>query len=87
MDTLVARALAKDPADRFASAGELGRAAMLAVAGTPDTEPIAVPEMRAPRLRVADASFAEAATVSRAQPAPTVVTRGEAAPLTAASSP
>ena len=32
MDALVARALAKDPADRFASAGELGRAALLAVA-------------------------------------------------------
>ena len=35
MDALVARALAKDPADRFASAGELGRAALLAVARTP----------------------------------------------------
>ena len=87
MDALVARALAKDPADRFASAGELGRSALLAVAGTAGTERVEAPEMRARRLRVADAGFAEAATVSRAQPAPTELTRGEAAHLTAASSP
>jgi hypothetical protein len=32
-DAVVARALAKDPADRYASAGDLGRAAVAAVAG------------------------------------------------------
>ena len=33
-DAIVARALAKDPADRYPSAGELGRAALAAAAGT-----------------------------------------------------
>jgi len=34
-DTVVARALAKDPADRYASAGDLGRAAIAAATGHP----------------------------------------------------
>ena len=34
-DAVVARALAKDPADRYASAGDLGRAALAAAAGAP----------------------------------------------------
>ena len=70
MDALVARALAKDPADRFASAGELGRSALLAAAGAPGAERVVAPAPRSPRLRVADASLVEASTVSRAQPAP-----------------
>ena len=35
LDRVVARALAKDPADRFRSAGELGRAALRAARGPP----------------------------------------------------
>jgi len=34
-DAVVARALAKDPADRYASAGDLGRAALAAATGVP----------------------------------------------------
>ena len=34
-DAVVARALAKDPADRYASAGDLGRAALAAATGAP----------------------------------------------------
>src|SRR3954466_7202419 len=37
-DAVAARALAKDPADRFSSAGDLGRAALAAAAGEPVTE-------------------------------------------------
>jgi hypothetical protein len=43
-DAVVARALAKDPADRFASAGDLGRAALAAAAGE-------APTTRVPRAR------------------------------------
>ncbi len=38
-DAVVARALAKDPADRYASAGDLGRAALAASAGAIATAP------------------------------------------------
>ncbi len=37
-DRVLARALAKDPADRYPSAGDLGRAALAAAAGEPVTE-------------------------------------------------
>ena len=37
--TSVGRALAKSPANRYASAGDLGRAALAAAAGEPATEP------------------------------------------------
>src|SRR3954454_3709041 len=38
-DTVLARAMAKDAADRYLSAGDLGRAALAAAAGTMPTEP------------------------------------------------
>ena len=38
-DTVLARAMAKDPAERYLSAGDLGRAALAAAAGTVPTEP------------------------------------------------
>jgi DNA-binding beta-propeller fold protein YncE len=39
LQPVIARALAKDPEDRYPSAGDLGRAAVSAVAGTAVTEP------------------------------------------------
>jgi predicted Ser/Thr protein kinase len=39
LDPVLRRAMAKDPAERFLSAGDLGRAAMAAVRGRPVTEP------------------------------------------------
>jgi hypothetical protein len=39
LDPVVARALAKDPAERFPSAGDLGRAALAAVTGSAIAEP------------------------------------------------
>ena len=65
MDAAVARALAKDPADRFPSAGELGRAALLAARGA---RPQNV--ARPPRPRVKHASGSEAPTVASAAVAP-----------------
>src|SRR5215213_532003 len=38
-DRVIARALAKDPEDRYPSAGDLGRAAQAAAAGEPQPEP------------------------------------------------
>jgi predicted Ser/Thr protein kinase len=38
-DAVIARALAKDPQDRYQSAGDLGRAALAAAAGEPEPEP------------------------------------------------
>ncbi len=69
MDTLVARALAKDPADRFGSAGELGRSALLAARRAPSSRRVAEVEPPSPRPRVADAGLVEASTVSRVVPA------------------
>src|SRR4029079_8325215 len=43
-DAVVSPALAKDPARRFASAGELGRAALAAAAGEALTTPVPAPE-------------------------------------------
>ncbi len=39
LDPVIRRAMAKDPADRFPSAGDLGRAAVAATRGEPLTEP------------------------------------------------
>ena len=39
LDPVLQRAMAKDPADRFPSAGDLGRAAAAAISGEPVTEP------------------------------------------------
>jgi serine/threonine protein kinase len=60
LDEVVARALAKDPADRFRSAGELGAAALQAARGAAGT-------VRAGRPRIA--APAEAPTVTCAGPA------------------
>ena len=60
MDAVVARALAKDPADRFGSAGELGRAAMDAARDTRADAPAARPP------RCTTTSAPEACTVSSA---------------------
>jgi len=65
MDAVVARALAKEPADRFATAGALGRAALQAAAGAP----AAAPEAAVARRRTA-AAPADALTVSCARPFP-----------------
>ena len=87
LDALVARALAKDPADRFPSAGDLGRAALMAAAGAPGSTRVVEPAAESPQLRLAGAAHAEASTVSRAQPAPARLARPEAAPLAAAAVP
>jgi hypothetical protein len=50
MDAVIARALAKDPDERYASAGELGRAACVA-AGRPDLSGSATRISRPPRRR------------------------------------
>ncbi|MGQ0577145.1 MAG: protein kinase domain-containing protein, partial [Pseudonocardia sp.] len=47
LEDVVARAMAKDPADRYASAGELGRAAVAAADGT---AVVAVPDAGVPTL-------------------------------------
>jgi len=73
MDGLVARALAKEPADRFASAGELGRCAVRAADGACRSGRIAQP-----RREIAGAALTEASTVSRQR----TVQRGPRAGLT-----
>jgi serine/threonine protein kinase len=67
-DAVIGHALAKDPAERFTAAGELGRAAVRAAADAPP--------LRARPCPVVAALPAEAATVSCARPG---VTRGPAA--------
>src|SRR3954471_11322109 len=46
LDAVVQRAMSKDPAERFASAGELGRAALEAVSGGPPTQVTPAPLRR-----------------------------------------
>ena len=64
MDSVITRAMAKEPADRFPTAGDLGRAALAAAGGT-GREPLRVAAARQP----ADASVAEASTAT-ARPGP-----------------
>jgi predicted ATPase len=57
LDAVIERAMAKDPDERYTSAGELGRAAVAAAAGRRVTEP-------ARRVVVADRERTDASTVS-----------------------
>ena len=85
LDALVARALAKDPADRLPSAGDLGRAAQMAAAGGLGSTRAGAPAAETPRHT--RAAHAEAPTVSSARLAPARPVRPEAAPLAAAAAP
>jgi serine/threonine-protein kinase len=69
-DAVIARALAKDPADRYPSAGDLGRAALAAARGEPVTEG---------ERSVAQGAAAPAETRVMARPAPTISPREPAA--------
>ena len=75
------------PSRPLPSAGELGRAALMAAAGTSDVTQVAEPATPSPRPRLAGASSADAPTVSCVQPAPARLVRPEAAPLAAAAVP
>jgi serine/threonine-protein kinase len=55
MDEVIARAMAKEPCDRFATAGDLGRAALAAAGGRPGRERLPVAAVAAARPAV-DAS-------------------------------
>ena len=65
-EEVIARALAKHPADRYASAGDLGRAALAAVEGRDVSEPER-------GVATGQAAPADAAATARGQPRPTVV--------------
>jgi predicted Ser/Thr protein kinase len=72
-DAVVARALAKDPADRFASAGEVGRAALAAAAGQPAPaagDSVATGEAAPPAAADATAATRVAPTHVAPPPAP-----------------
>jgi len=68
-ETVLARALEKDPDERYQSAGDLGRAALAAAAGSPlpKTERLVAAGAAAPE----DPEAAEATTVERDPPPPT----------------
>jgi serine/threonine protein kinase len=68
MDAAVVRALAKDPADRFESAGELGRAALRAARGARPlaSQRSAARPMPSRRPGTIDSRFTEAPTISSA---------------------
>ena len=68
-ETVLARALAKQPDERYQSAGDLGRAALAAAAGSPlpKTERLVAAGAAAPE----DPEAAEATTVERDPPPPT----------------
>ena len=68
-ETVLARALAKQPDDRYQSAGDLGRAALAAAAGSPlpKTERLVAAGAAAPE----DPEASEATTVERDPPPPT----------------
>lgn len=89
MDVVVRRALAKDPADRFESAGELGRAALRAARGTRPLDPPRTAARPTPsrRHRVSDRGFTEAPTVSSAGSASLQPMRRAAAPRTRMAAP
>jgi hypothetical protein len=95
-DAVVARALAKDPDERYASAGDLGRAAVAAAAGEPSSAPRgsvargeAAPEAASPtmvtsiagnRAETAVASTTAMATEVAAPPEPEAGPEAEPAP-------
>jgi serine/threonine-protein kinase len=82
MDAVVARALAKNPADRFQSAGELARATLVAARRSrpPNREPSPAQATRSQRPRIRAASFTEASTVTSARVVPIQSSRRSATP-------
>ncbi len=70
LDEVVARALAKDPDERYPSAGDLGRAAVAAARGTQPAE-------RERLVAKGAAAPIESETVSAARPAPVEVTQAD----------
>ena len=68
MDSVISRALAKAPADRFASTGDLGRAAVCAAHSAPSrsARPSGLRCARSWRLRTRETNLAETPTVSSA---------------------
>jgi serine/threonine-protein kinase len=79
LDPVVSRALAKDPEERYPSAGDLGRAALAALSGA---------AIREPERTVATGEAAPAAPQDTpVREAPTAATVGSAAPLGAPTEP
>jgi serine/threonine protein kinase len=70
IDMVISRALAKDPADRFPSAGDLGSAALRAARGAPAHNSQRSGARHAPLRRpwMSDVRVAEAPTISKQQP-------------------